>query len=68
MIISSFDKVEIILFTNHIHLSYSFMKLDERCIRFVKSITTTTTDDQMTKIKVICLENLCNFVVQSFLI
>jgi hypothetical protein len=35
-------------------------------MRFVNNDSTTTPDDQMTKIKVVGLQNLCNF--ESFLI
>jgi hypothetical protein len=42
------------------------MKLYERCIGFVNIITTTIPDDQMTKIKVVGIENLST--VQAFLI
>jgi hypothetical protein len=34
-------------------LLYSFMELDERCIKFVKNVINTIPDDQMIKIKVI---------------
>jgi hypothetical protein len=34
----------------------------------VNIITTTIPDDQMTKIKVVGIENLSNFIVQAFLI
>jgi hypothetical protein len=44
------------------------MKLYERCIGFVNIITTTILDDQMTKIKVVGIENLWNFIVEAFLI
>jgi hypothetical protein len=42
------------------------MKLYERCIGFVKIVSTTIPDGQMTKIKVVGLEDLCNFVVEPF--
>jgi hypothetical protein len=48
-------------------LLYSFMKLDERCIKFVKNVINTIPDDQMTKIKVVYLQKSYNFVVEPFL-
>jgi hypothetical protein len=45
------------LFEN-IYLLYSFMKLYERCIRFVKNVITTIPDKQMTKIKFVHLQKL----------
>ena len=39
------------------------MKVEERYIRFVNNVTTTMSDDQMTKINFIDLEMLRNFVV-----
>jgi hypothetical protein len=44
------------------------MELYERCIRFVKNVTTTITNGQMIKIKVVHIEKLWNFVVEFFLI
>jgi hypothetical protein len=44
------------------------MKLEERYIRFLNNVTTTTLDEQMAKIKVVNLEKLYNFVVEHFLI
>jgi chorismate mutase len=44
------------------------MKLYEKCVRFMKNVTTTIPDEQMTKIKVVYLQKLWNFVVESFLI
>jgi hypothetical protein len=44
------------------------MKQYERCIEFVKILTTIILDDQMTKIKVVGIENLWNFIVEPFLI
>jgi hypothetical protein len=44
------------------------MKLYGRWIGFVNIITTKILDDQRTKIKVVGIENLWNFVVESFLI
>jgi hypothetical protein len=37
--------------------AHSFMKLHERCIRFMKNVTTTMSDDQMTKIKVVHIKS-----------
>ena len=48
------------------HLSYSFLKLEEeRHIRFVNNVTTTMSNEQMTKIKVVDLQKLYNFVVEN---
>jgi hypothetical protein len=44
------------------------MKLYERYIKFVKNVTTTISDEQMTKIEVVHLQKLHNFVVEQFLI
>ena len=49
-------------------LSYSFLKLEERYIRFVNNITTTILDEQITKIKVVELQKLYNFASEHFLI
>jgi hypothetical protein len=43
------------------------MKLYGRWIGFVNIITTKILDDQRTKIKVVGIENLWNFVVEPFL-
>ena len=45
------------------------MKLEEeRHIRFVNNVTTTMSNEQMTKIKVVDLEKLYNFIVEHFFI
>jgi hypothetical protein len=44
--------------SQNLYIFYSLMKLYERCIRFVKNVTTTTSDEQMTKIKVVLLQKL----------
>jgi hypothetical protein len=44
------------------------MKPYEMYITFVKNITTIISDEQMTKIKVVHLQKLYNFVVELFLI
>jgi hypothetical protein len=44
------------------------MKLYERYIKFVRNVTTTISDEQMTKIEVVHLQKLHNFVVEQFLI
>jgi phage FluMu protein gp41 len=44
------------------------MKLEERYIRFVNNVTTTMSDEQISKIKVVDLKKLYNFVVEHFLI
>ena len=41
------------------------MKLEMRCIRFVHNVTTTMSDKQMTKIKVVDLQKLYNFAVEN---
>ena len=42
------------------------MKVEERYIRFVNNVTTTISDEQMTKISFVDLEKLYNFVVEKF--
>ena len=44
------------------------MKVEERYIRFVNNVTTTMSDEQMTKINFVDLEKLYNFVVEKFFI
>jgi len=44
------------------------MKQEERYIKFVNNVTTTMSDEQMTKIKVVDVPKLYNFVVKHFLI
>ena len=55
-----------------IYISYishiSFMKVEERYIRFVNNVTTTMSDEQITKINFVDLEKLWNFVVDNILI
>jgi hypothetical protein len=68
LVISSFNKAIVTLFTKSTSLSYSFMKLEERYIRFVNNVTTTMSDEQISKIKVVDLKKLYNFVVEHFLI
>ena len=46
----------------------SFIKVEERYIRFLNNVTTTMSDEQMTKINFVDLEKLCNFVVEKFFI
>ena len=51
------------------HISHiSFMKVEDTYIRFVNNVTTTTSDEQMTKINFIDLDKLWNFVVGNILI
>ena len=42
------------------------MKVEDRYIRFVNNVTTTMSDEQMTKINFVDLEKLYNFVVEKF--
>jgi len=44
------------------------MKVEERYIRFMNNVTTTMSDEQMTKINFVDLEKLYNFVVEKFFI
>ena len=44
------------------------MKVEDRYIRFVNNVTTTMSDEQMTKINFVDLEKLYNFVVEKFFI
>ena len=68
---SSFDK-EIVTFfiksSSLSYVSYSFMKLECRYIKFVNNVTNTMSDEQMTKLNFVDLEKLWNFVVGSILI
>ena len=70
LIISSFDKATITLFIKSTYLIslVSFMKVEEGYIRFVNNVTTTMSDEQMTKINFVDLEKLYNFVVEKFFI
>ena len=42
------------------------MKLQERDVNFVNNVTTTISDEQMTKIKVVDLDEFYNFYVHDF--
>ena len=42
------------------------MKLQERDVNFMNNVTTTISDEQMTKIKVIDLDEFYNFYVYDF--
>ena len=44
------------------------MKVEEKYIKFVNNVTTTISDEQITKIKVVDLQKLYNFIVEHFLI
>ena len=44
------------------------MKPYERDVKFVNNVTITSSDEQMTKIKVVDLEKLGNFIVYKFFI
>ena len=67
LVIYSSDKVVVTLFTNFTSLSYSFINY-KRDINLKIMLTTTLSDKEMTKIKVVDLEKLHNFVVDNFLI
>ena len=67
LIISLFDKVMATLLTKSTSLPYSFMKLEETYIRFVNNVSTTMSNEQIVKIKVVDLQKLGNFVVEHFL-
>ena len=67
LVISSFDKAIVTLFTKSTCL-ISFMKVEEKYIKFVNNVTTTISDEQITKIKVVDLQKLYNFIVEHFLI
>jgi hypothetical protein len=52
----------------YIYLLYSFMKLYDRSIKFVKNVTTTVPSDQVTlNMEVVDHEKLWNIVVYNFL-
>ena len=55
LIISLFDKVMATLLTKSTSLPYSFMKLEETYIRFVNNVSTTMSNEQVVKIKVVDL-------------
>jgi hypothetical protein len=42
------------------------MKPNERYVKFVNNVTITLSNEQMTKIKVIDLDDFYNFVVNDF--
>jgi hypothetical protein len=44
------------------------MKSYERHVKFMNNVTITLSDKQMTKIKVVDLDNFYNFVVDDFFI
>ena len=51
------------------HISHiSFLKVEERYIRFMNNVSTTMSDEQMNKINIVDLEKLYNFVVEKFFI
>ena len=60
------EKSYLLLNTESLTFSYSFRKLEKRYIRFMNIVTTTISDEQMTKIKIIDLQKLYNFVVAHF--
>jgi len=53
------------LFTKFTHL-IQFMKPYERCVIFVNNVITTLSDEEMTNIKVVDLDEFYNFVVDDF--
>jgi intracellular sulfur oxidation DsrE/DsrF family protein len=42
------------------------MKPYERCVKFINNVTNTLSDEQMTKIKVVDLDDFYKFVVDDF--
>jgi hypothetical protein len=59
--------VVLTLFTNLIHLSCSFINY-KRDVSFVNKFIFTLSYEEMTKIKIIHLDELYNFVVKIFFI
>jgi hypothetical protein len=57
----------LMLFTNLIYLSSSFMKL-MRDIDFMNNVTIVLSNEEITKIKFIDLKKLYKFVVENFFI
>jgi hypothetical protein len=53
-----------IVYKSYISLLY-FMKQQERYVNFVNSVATTISDEQMTKIKVVHLDEFYNFYVHD---
>jgi hypothetical protein len=57
----------LILFTNLIYLSYSFIKY-ERDICFVNKFTFILSNKEMSKTRIVHLDELYNFVVKNIFI
>ena len=57
LVFSSYDKVKINLFTNHIYLSSIFMKL-MRDVYFMNNVIVALSNEEMTKINFVDLEKL----------
>ena len=55
-------------YSNLIHKFYVSLLQFMRYVKFVNYVTITLSDEQMTKIKVIDLDELCNFYVHDFFI
>ena len=55
----------VIVFINLIYLSSSFMKLYERHVDFVNNVTIALSKKERTKIKVVYIEKLYNFIVEN---
>lgn len=56
----------ITLFIKFAYLSYKLMKPYMRYVNFVNNVSIALSDEKMTKIKVIDLDKLYNFVVDEF--
>ena len=54
-----------IIYESHTSLLW-FMKLQERDVNFVNNVTTIISDEQMTKIKIVDLDEFYNFYVYDF--
>jgi hypothetical protein len=67
LVICSSEIVVLILFTNLIYLSCSFMKL-MRDVDFMNNVTIALSNEEMTKIKFVDLKKLYKFVVENFFI
>ena len=65
LIIYSFDIVVVTLFTNVKYPSYCLWNY-KRDVNFMNNVTTTLSDEEITKIKVVDLDKFYNFYVHDF--
>ncbi len=65
LVISSSDKVIVTLFIKFTYISFGFINY-KRDVNFMNNITITLSDKEMTKIKIVCLDEFYNFYVHDF--